>query len=255
MTAYQRLKDCIEQKQTQGICAYMEMRTGISRDFIRLELDAREQIKVSFSVPCPETSPYYHGVTITPEWDVLEKSEGAKNIAVCLGGFAGQYDTGIEKAELQLHQHARLLPTEYFPKYSYGDLETGFIHLLNGCAMSKQSESFLSTFHGHPIEIQTDPETQTIRIVAVDEKETYNAVKGTVNHKGIAGLMANALCESLFREGMYDCERTFQEFDERYGISQLNEQGKFDKEAGSGPEINWMNDLMFDPIDRDEWEH
>ena len=36
MTAYQNLRDHIEQGYTQTAIAYMEMRTGISRNFIQL---------------------------------------------------------------------------------------------------------------------------------------------------------------------------------------------------------------------------
>lgn len=255
MTAYQNLRDHIEQGYTQTAIAYMEMRTGISRNFIQLGVDEQDRIRISFSVPRLEISPYRYGATITPEWDTLEKNECARNLSICLGWFVGRQEGDVMEAELRLHQQTQHdLPAEYFPKYSYHDLETEFVHLLGNCAMSGQHQMLSASFHGHIIEVQVIPERQTIQTVLVDGMEVYDAAKGAVGHEGIAGLMTNALCDPLYKEEMYDCERTIQEFDETYGISQLNECGEFAQEQGSGLEINWMNDLMFDPIGKEEWE-
>ena len=230
MTAYQNLRDHIEQGYTQTAIAYMEMRTGISRNFIQLGVDEQDRIRISFSVP-------------------------RLNLSICLGWFVGRQEGDVMEAELRLHQQTQHdLPAEYFPKYSYHDLETEFVHLLGNCAMSGQHQMLSASFHGHIIEVQVIPERQTIQTVLVDGMEVYDAAKGAVGHEGIAGLMTNALCDPLYKEGMYDCERTIQEFDETYGISQLNECGEFAQEQGSGLEINWMNDLMFDPIGKEEWE-
>lgn len=256
MIAYQKLRDYIEQGHTQTAIAYMEMRTGISRNFIQLGVDKQNRIRISFSVPCSKISPYCYGATITPEWETLEKNECARNLSICLSGFIGRQEGDVMEAELRLHQQTQHdLPSEYYPKYSYHDLEVEFVHLLGNCAMSGQHQMLSASFHGHTIEIQTDPEAQIIQCVSIDGKEVYDVVKGAVGHEGIAGLMANTLCESLYKEGMYDCERTIQEFDETYGISQLNERGEFTQEQGEGLEVNWMNDLMFDQIGNDEWEH
>lgn len=255
MTTYPKLKDLIAKEWTQGMLAYMEMCTGISKDFLTLSLDEQDRIRISFSAAFSETSPYRYGATITPEWTTLESTECAKHLATCLRGFEERNLPNLMEAETRLHEQTKHdLSMEYFPKYSYGDLATEFGHLIEGCAMNETSQEFTASFHGHNIEIYTDLQTKSIQFVSIDGKEVYDHNKGMVGHEGIAELMVNAICESLYKEGMYDCERTLQEFDEAYGVSQLNKQDGFDQELGEGREINWMDDLMFDPIGQDEWE-
>ncbi|MSS38018.1 hypothetical protein [Clostridium porci] len=256
MADYRTLQDLIRKDQLQELRTSLELRTGINKNFIRLELDQKEQIRLSFSADFSKTSPYRYGATITPDWTVLEPTDCARNLAECLRGFGERNSSELNEIESLLHQQTKQdLTEEYFPKYSYADLKTQFVHTLNCCAMSEESLSFTVPFHNHTIEISTNPEKHLIASVTLDGKEVYDIDKGAVGHDGIADLLSVALCEDLYKEGMYDYERTLQDFEDTYGISQLSEEGAFHQDISPDREVNWMNDILFDPLEQSgDWD-
>ena len=58
MADYRTLQDLIRKDQLQELRTSLELRTGINKNFIRLELDQKEQIRLSFSADFSKTSPY-----------------------------------------------------------------------------------------------------------------------------------------------------------------------------------------------------